>query len=78
MYKKIVFGFHHNVSLLGCECSELGSVNQECGETGMCDCRVGVMGAKCDTCQENYFLEGRTGNCTGKLCNNSTRVQVWL
>ena len=37
-----------------CDCDPDGSVSLQCGENGKCMCKEGVLGLKCDMCQENY------------------------
>ena len=41
--------------ILACNCNEFGSVNENCTEYGVCYCRPGVLGVKCDQCPENKF-----------------------
>ena len=34
-----------------------------CDESGQCECIEGVIGKKCDKCQENYYMEESTPYC---------------
>ncbi|CAL4069011.1 unnamed protein product [Meganyctiphanes norvegica] len=38
-----------------CNCNDIGSRSLQCGSDGMCQCKPGVTGSKCDQCAENYF-----------------------
>ena len=44
---------HHKVP--DCDCSENGSINQECDDKGQCTCKNNVDGMKCDVCHLNTF-----------------------
>ncbi|GBP15556.1 Agrin [Eumeta japonica] len=45
-----------------CGCHRLGSMSERCDESGQCECRLGVGGAKCDRCQPGYWGLPRIGN----------------
>ena len=49
-----------------CNCSLIGSSDLQCNDDGVCQCRDGVFGDKCDTCKENYFINASSAVCTGK------------
>ncbi|XP_059489125.1 agrin-like [Neocloeon triangulifer] len=39
-----------------CDCNKLGSFSHKCDEkTGLCDCRPGVTGEKCDRCKPGFW-----------------------
>ena len=38
-----------------CDCTENGSINQECDDNGQCNCKDNVGGMKCDVCDLNTF-----------------------
>ena len=38
-----------------CDCFEPGSNSTQCNSQGICACRDGVYGAKCNTCNENFY-----------------------
>ncbi|MED6235877.1 hypothetical protein ATANTOWER_001470, partial [Ataeniobius toweri] len=46
------------------------SVSLQCDEEGRCQCRVGVTGKKCDTCQAGFHSLG-PGGCRPCECNPS-------
>ncbi|CAB3240060.1 unnamed protein product [Arctia plantaginis] len=44
-----------------CGCHRLGSVTEQCDESGQCTCRPGVGGLKCDRCEPGYWGLPRIG-----------------
>ena len=56
-----------------CECSEDGSNDQNCDDTGNCSCKDNVGGMKCDVCNENTY---GYPNCKGMATVISE--MVWL
>ena len=56
-----------------CECSEDGSNDQDCDDTGSCNCKENVSGMKCDACIVNTF---GYPNCKGMTTVNCK--MVWL
>lgn len=50
--------------ILACNCNRDGSKSLECDEDGRCVCKDGVLGYKCDQCQENFYdlVNGCKGN----------------
>ncbi|XP_028029690.1 agrin-like [Bombyx mandarina] len=44
-----------------CGCHRLGSVREQCDESGQCSCRAGVGGLKCDRCEPGYWGLPRIG-----------------
>ena len=51
---------------LACNCNPEGSLNVSCNEYGECNCKFGVLGIKCDSCQENKH--NLTAGCVSKYC----------
>lgn len=54
------------LSLLACNCNPEGSLNVSCNEYGECSCKFGVLGIKCDSCEENKH--NLTAGCISKYC----------
>ena len=50
---------------LECVCDSIGSNSSQCGLTGVCPCKEGYTGDKCDTCKSDYYRNGN-GECEGK------------
>ena len=45
----------HLCSVLACNCDPEGSLDLQCNNNGGCPCKVGVVGSRCDMCQENKY-----------------------
>ena len=41
-------------SLDECQCHPQGSLSKDCNPNGVCNCRLGIQGDKCDTCQDGF------------------------
>lgn len=53
-------------SCLPCDCYPVGSFSRSCDpETGQCQCRPGVIGRQCNTC-DNPFAEVTNSGCEGE------------
>ena len=49
-----------------CDCDPKGSIygnTTACDESGQCECIEGVIGKKCDKCQENYYMNSFSPYC---------------
>ena len=51
-------------SRAACNCNSQGSLNESCNEFGVCNCKSGVLGIKCDSCAENKH--NLTAGCIGE------------
>jgi len=54
------------ISRIACNCHPDGSVHQNCTSQGVCECKPGVLGIKCDQCPENKY--NLSVGCIGKFC----------
>lgn len=51
---------------LPCDCYPVGSFSRSCdSETGQCQCRPGVIGRQCNSC-DNPFAEVTNSGCEGE------------
>ena len=57
---------------LACNCNPEGSLDVSCNEYGECNCKFGVLGIKCDSCEENKH--NLTAGCVSKYCLRMIRV----
>uniref|UniRef100_A0A6I8N883 Laminin subunit gamma-1 n=2 Tax=Ornithorhynchus anatinus TaxID=9258 RepID=A0A6I8N883_ORNAN len=53
---------------LPCHCSPVGSLSTQCDNYGLCSCKPGVMGDKCDRCQPGYHSLTEAG-CRPCACD---------
>uniref|UniRef100_A0A673AIT6 Netrin g2a n=1 Tax=Sphaeramia orbicularis TaxID=375764 RepID=A0A673AIT6_9TELE len=76
-------GYYRNASLplddenvcVGCQCDLQGSSSPHCSNSGLCQCKAGSTGRRCDTCLSGYtWREGGAGSnvCDEErlLCQN--------
>uniref|UniRef100_A0A3P8WAY1 Laminin, gamma 1 n=2 Tax=Cynoglossus semilaevis TaxID=244447 RepID=A0A3P8WAY1_CYNSE len=59
---------------LPCGCSSTGSLSPQCDPRGMCVCKPGVTGEKCDRCQPGYHSLTEAG-CRPCSCSPSGSTQ---
>nr|XP_056700231.1 netrin-G1 isoform X2 [Euleptes europaea] len=68
-----------NISSLGvsnpnqeCNCNPIGSVGDRCNEKGICQCKEGTTGPKCDKCLPgyNWHIQG----CQSNVCDNELQI----
>lgn len=78
--------FHYNPrgsdTCLPCDCYPVGSFSRSCDpETGQCQCRPGVIGRQCNTC-DNPFAEVTNSGCEGERAfhdsNHRFTILIWL
>uniref|UniRef100_A0A8C1U392 Laminin, gamma 3 n=1 Tax=Cyprinus carpio TaxID=7962 RepID=A0A8C1U392_CYPCA len=58
-----------------CNCNAVGSVSLQCNAEGVCMCRPGVSGVKCDICKSGFHSLGPSG-CRLCECDNRGSVGV--
>ncbi|XP_034293275.1 netrin-G1 isoform X2 [Pantherophis guttatus] len=68
-----------NISSLGvsnpnqeCNCNRLGSVHDRCNEKGICECKQGTTGPKCDKCLRGYNWHNQ--GCQSNVCDNELQI----
>uniref|UniRef100_A0A3Q0T4A4 Laminin, gamma 1 n=1 Tax=Amphilophus citrinellus TaxID=61819 RepID=A0A3Q0T4A4_AMPCI len=59
---------------LPCLCSTIGSMSPQCDDRGMCACKPGVTGEKCDRCQPGHHSLTEAG-CRPCSCSPSGSTQ---
>lgn len=48
-----------------CDCDLEGSSSPHCSASGLCQCRGGATGRRCDSCLPGYTWRGGRVSCTG-------------
>ncbi|KAM6954403.1 netrin-G2 [Aplochiton taeniatus] len=72
-------GYYRNASLelddenvcIECNCSQQGSLNPRCNETGFCSCKTGHGGRQCESCARGYNWKQA---CVLNVCDDDTKV----
>lgn len=44
------------IYFLGCSCNQVGSVSDQCNNSGQCTCKPNYTGDKCDRCTVSLFI----------------------
>ncbi|XP_070602529.1 netrin-G1 isoform X1 [Erythrolamprus reginae] len=73
-------GYHRNASAklddenvcIECNCNRLGSVHDRCNEKGICECKQGTTGPKCDKCLRGYNWHNQ--GCQSNVCDNELQI----
>ncbi|XP_078247950.1 netrin-G1 isoform X2 [Pogona vitticeps] len=55
-----------------CNCSHIGSVRDRCNEKGICECKQGTTGPKCDKCLRGYYWHNQ--GCQSNVCDNELQI----
>uniref|UniRef100_H2VBY0 Netrin G2 n=1 Tax=Takifugu rubripes TaxID=31033 RepID=H2VBY0_TAKRU len=75
-------GFYRNASLplsdenvcAVCNCDEERSVSPHCSDDGICQCKPGASGRRCDSCLPGYTWRGNGSGCTEKMCDEENLI----
>ncbi|XP_038249040.1 laminin subunit alpha-1 [Dermochelys coriacea] len=61
------YGLNTGFGCLPCNCSQYGSVSEDCNDEGQCHCVPGVAGEKCDHCAHGFYAFQDSG-CSSCDC----------
>uniref|UniRef100_A0A8C3R9B8 Basement membrane-specific heparan sulfate proteoglycan core protein n=1 Tax=Cyanoderma ruficeps TaxID=181631 RepID=A0A8C3R9B8_9PASS len=61
------YGLLNGLGCIPCNCSQFGSVSEDCNHQGQCHCVPGVAGEKCDRCAHGFYAF-QDGGCTPCDC----------
>ncbi|XP_061585588.1 netrin-G2 isoform X4 [Cololabis saira] len=75
-------GYYRNASLqldhedvcIECDCSPEGSVSPHCSDSGLCGCKTGGAGRRCDSCLPGYTWRELQATCTENVCDSERLV----
>ncbi|XP_054586284.2 netrin-G2 isoform X3 [Nothobranchius furzeri] len=75
-------GYYRNASLplddenicAECECNPEGSTHPHCSDDGLCRCKLGVTGRRCDSCLPGYTWREGGGGCKENACDSERLV----
>ncbi|XP_061489849.1 netrin-G1 isoform X1 [Rhineura floridana] len=73
-------GYYRNASAklddenvcIECNCNPIGSVRDRCNEKGICECKQGATGPKCDKCLLGYYWHNQ--GCQSNVCDNELQI----
>ncbi|XP_020796887.2 laminin subunit gamma-1 [Boleophthalmus pectinirostris] len=65
---------HTGSRCLPCGCNSIGSESPQCDDRGVCSCKTGVTGEKCDRCQPGFHSLTEAG-CRSCSCSPSGSTQ---
>ncbi|XP_032359583.1 netrin-G1 isoform X8 [Etheostoma spectabile] len=57
----------NNIGPVKCNCNPFGSVSDRCNGTGLCICKEGTTGPKCQQCLPGYLWDD---GCKSRVCDN--------
>ncbi|XP_016519694.1 chitinase-like protein PB1E7.04c isoform X2 [Poecilia formosa] len=71
-------GYYRNASLpldddnicAECDCDPDGSASPHCSDSGLCRCKAGATGRRCDSCVSGFTWRGGGAGCTENLCDS--------
>ncbi|KAM9391794.1 netrin-G2-like [Pholidichthys leucotaenia] len=72
-------GYYRNASLslddknvcVECGCHSEGSLSPHCSNSGLCRCKEGTSGRRCDSCLPGYTWRGGGAGCTVNVCDGN-------
>ncbi|XP_044051771.1 netrin-G2 isoform X4 [Siniperca chuatsi] len=77
-------GYYRNASLtlddenvcVECDCDVERSVSPHCSDSGLCQCKPGASGRRCDSCLPGYTWKGGGGgaSCTVNVCDEERLI----
>ncbi len=70
------YGLDTPSGCMACNCDPVGSMGEQCDESGACMCRPGVTGRSCDSCLPGHFGLSASG-CEGIEVYNFVYHTVW-
>ncbi|XP_040899287.1 mucin-5AC isoform X2 [Toxotes jaculatrix] len=75
-------GYYRNSSLslddenvcVECQCDTDSSVSPHCSDSGLCQCKEGATGRRCDSCLPGYTWRGSKAGCTVNVCDEERLI----
>ncbi|XP_058491161.1 uncharacterized protein ntng2a [Solea solea] len=75
-------GYYRNASLsldddnvcVECGCDAEGSASPHCSDSGLCQCKDGATGRRCDSCLSGYTWRGGGAICTVNICDEERLI----
>ncbi|XP_030273430.1 netrin-G2 isoform X5 [Sparus aurata] len=75
-------GYYRNASLpldnenvcIECDCDMERSLSPHCSDSGLCQCKPGASGRRCDSCLPGYTWRGGGASCTVNMCDEERLI----
>ncbi|KAM7018460.1 netrin-G2 isoform 2-T2 [Tautogolabrus adspersus] len=75
-------GYYRNTSValddeqvcVECDCDPVSSVSPHCSDSGLCQCKPGSSGRRCDTCLPGYTWRKDGASCIENLCDDERLI----
>ncbi|KAM8760252.1 uncharacterized protein ntng2a isoform 1-T1 [Acanthopagrus schlegelii] len=75
-------GYYRNASLslddenvcIECDCDMERSLSPHCSDSGLCQCKPGATGRRCDSCLPGYTWRGGGASCTVNICDEESLI----
>ncbi|XP_034547557.1 methyl-CpG-binding domain protein 6-like [Notolabrus celidotus] len=75
-------GYYRNSSVaiedeqvcIECDCDADGSTSPHCAESGLCQCKPGATGRRCDSCMSGYNWRVDGANCEVNVCDDERLI----
>nr|XP_046242363.1 netrin-G2 isoform X3 [Scatophagus argus] len=75
-------GYYRNASVqlddenicVECDCDVQRSVSPHCSDSGVCQCKPGASGRRCDTCLPGYTWREGEARCTANICDEERLI----
>ncbi|XP_061671950.1 netrin-G2 isoform X7 [Syngnathoides biaculeatus] len=74
-YRNHLLPLDHQDVCVECDCDTVGSRSRHCAASGVCQCREGAGGRRCDRCLPGYARRGGGVGCTANVCDQSQSCQ---
>ncbi|XP_037536073.1 netrin-G2 [Nematolebias whitei] len=68
-YKNASLPLDHENICVECDCNADGSSSPHCSDSGLCPCKAGATGRRCNSCLPGYTWRGGGAPCTEKVCD---------
>ncbi|XP_035495975.1 netrin-G2 isoform X4 [Scophthalmus maximus] len=73
-YRNASLSLDHEDVCVECECDTQRSVSPHCSDSGLCQCRGGATGRRCDACLLGHTWRGAEAGCTVNVCDEERLI----
>ncbi|CAB1429812.1 unnamed protein product [Pleuronectes platessa] len=73
-YKNALLSLEDENVCVECDCDAEGSISPHCSDSGLCQCKGGATGRRCDSCLPGYTWRGGGAICTENMCDSERLI----